>query len=195
MQESIAKHPAFFEAREALTKFLYVKDEPEAVDLCFVLGAPTVSSIQPAVALYLSGLTPKIVISGSGRSPQQQPECELFKAFALQQGVPESAILLETRASNTLENFIFSRPIIAKEIGWANVRSVAIAGKPFHMRRALMTARMHWPAHLRFIMLPSNDPDDVPADSWWQSDTGRKIVLSELSAIGSYALQGHIGGF
>jgi uncharacterized SAM-binding protein YcdF (DUF218 family) len=195
MEEQNAKHASFYETREALTRFLFVQDEPAPVDLCFVLGSSTVSSMQPAIDLYLKGQTRKILISGHGPSPDQKLECEIFKAHALANGVAEEAILLERRASNTLENFIFSRPIIGKEVGWKNIQNVAIAGKPFHMRRALMTARMHWPARLRLLMLPSNHPDDVPAESWWQSEYGRKFVLAELSAIGSYALQGHLGGF
>jgi uncharacterized SAM-binding protein YcdF (DUF218 family) len=186
---------SFFETRDALTKFLFLQDEPALVDLCFVLGSSTVSSMQPAIDLYLKGLTRRILISGLGPSPDQKPECEIFKSYALENGVAEEAVLLERRASNTLENFIFSRPIIGKEVGWENIRSIAIAGKPFHMRRALMAARMHWPADLRLLMLPSSHPDDLPAESWWQSEYGRRLVLAELSAIGNYAVQGHIGGF
>lgn len=194
-EDQSAMDASFFETREALTRFLFLKDEPAAVDLCFVLGSPTVSSMQPAIDLYRMGLTPRILISGHGRSPNQEPECETHRAFALQNGVPEAAILLERRASNTLENFAFSRPIVQKEIGWQTVKTVAIVGKPFHMRRALMTARKQWPAHLKFVMRPSTDPIDMPADVWWQSAEGRRYVLAEIRAIGSYALQEHIGGY
>lgn len=194
MVEPCLRHDAFFETRDALTRFFFLKNEPASVDLCFVLGCPDVSTMQPAVALYRNGLTAKILISGHGPSPQDRPECEIFKHYALEHGVSEAAILLERRASNTLENFIFSRAVIANEIGWKVVRSVAIVGKPFHMRRALMTARMHWPARLHLLMLPSGHSDDPAPESWWQSERGRKYVFSELEAIGRYALQGHIGG-
>jgi hypothetical protein len=195
METQFDSHSSFFETREALTRFLFLKDEPALVDLCFVLGCPAVSSMQPAVDLFLSGLTRKILISGFGPLSEQEPECEFFKRYALERGVPEEMIYLESKATNTLENFVFSRPVIENEIGWQNVESVAISGKPFHMRRALMTARAHWPGHLRYLMLPSNHPDDVPAETWWQSERGRRYVLSELKAIGSYALEGDIGGF
>jgi DUF218 domain len=195
MQVQCKRDPAFFETRDAITRFLFLEDEPAPVDLCFVLGSPTPSSMLPAVDLYRRGLTPKILISGRGPVPQHEPECEVYKAYATERGVPEHAILLERSASNTLENFVFAKAVIEQEIGWHNLKRVAIAAKPFHMRRALMTARMHWPAHLGYLMLPSTHPDDLPAETWWQSEHGRRYVLSELRAIGAYALEGHIGGF
>jgi uncharacterized SAM-binding protein YcdF (DUF218 family) len=186
---------SFFDTRDALTKFLFLKDAPTHVDLCFVLGSPTVYSMQPAVDLYFNGLTARILISGHGPYPNQAPEWECFKRFALEKGVPDRAILLERKASNTLENFVFSRAVVEREIGWNNIKSVAMVSKPFHMRRVLMTARKQWPDHVKFIMQPSTDPRDLPAETWWQSEEGRWYVMSELKAIGSYALQGHIGGY
>jgi hypothetical protein len=190
-----SQDPAIFETREAITRFLFLRDEPAPVDLCFVLGSPSISSMVPAADLFLSGLTPKILISGRGPRRWRKAECDIYKAYAIQRGVPEQAILLERKARNTLENFILAKPIIEREVGWQNLNRVAIAAKPFHMRRALMTARMQWPAHLSYLMLPSNAPDDPPAETWWQSEHGRRFVLSELQAIGAYALKGHIGGF
>jgi hypothetical protein len=119
----------------------------------------------------------------------------MYRDYAIQQGVPAAAIAVEEKATNTLENFTFSARIVEAEIGWSKVRTVAIAAKPFHMRRALMTARANWPAHLRFVMRPSDAPDDPPAATWWQTEAGRGFVLSELRAIGTYALAGQIGGF
>lgn len=195
MQAEANVHSSFFETREAITKFLFLKDDPSPVDLCFVLGSASISSVLPAVDLYLSGLTPKILISGHGPLPEQEPECEIYKAYAVKYGVPESAILLERRATSTLENFTLSKAVIESSIGWQNVKRVALSAKPFHMRRALMTARMHWPAHINYLMQPSAHPEDPPAESWWQSEYGRRFVLSELRAIGVYGLEGHIGGF
>jgi uncharacterized SAM-binding protein YcdF (DUF218 family) len=222
MKRQATQHDSFFECRDALTKFLFVRNEPSPVDLCFVLGCPAVSNMQPAVDLYSRGLTKRILISGYGplpaqdkryalarrvrgltkkilgsgyRMPRQEPECELFKRYALARGVPKAAIFLERRATNTLENFVFSCPIIEAEFGWHNIARVAIATQPFHMRRVLMTARMHWPSHLSFIMLPSDGPGDITSDSWWKTEAARRHVLAELRAIGTYGLKGDIGGF
>lgn len=190
-----AKDSALPGSRAAITQFLFVQDPPEPVDLCFVLGSPTPTSMDPAIALHARGLAPLIMVSGHGPVRQPVPEAVQFRDYALARGVPAAAMLLETEATNTRDNFAFSAPLIEQRIGWANIRSVALVSKPFHARRALMTARRHWPAHVRLVMQPSQRPDDFPADTWWQTEGGRFHVLRELVAIGTYAQQGHIGDF
>ncbi len=163
-----------------------------------MLGSPTLSSVEPAIALYRRGLTSRIVISGLGprtAEPPQRAEAEIYREHAVREGVREADISIETRATNTVENFRFTSDLVERSFGWGSIRSVSISGKPFHMRRALMTARAHWPKHLRLVMLPSNDPDDPPAETWWQTDAGRKFVLNELRSIGTYALNGDLAGF
>jgi uncharacterized SAM-binding protein YcdF (DUF218 family) len=185
-------------SRQAITRFLFVRDEPEPVDFAFVLGSPTLSSVEPAITLYKQGLTPKILISGKGPEHAQADapaEAQVYRDHALCSGVAADAVLIEDRATNTLENFRFSHAVVERHLGWHNVRAVSISGKPFHMRRALMTARAQWPAHLKIVMLPSSAADDPPADTWWQTPHGRNFVLNELRAIGCYGLQGDLGGF
>lgn len=179
--------------RDAITRLLYIEDEPQPVDLCIVLGCPTISNMDPAIELYRSGLTPRLLVTGRGPDPSAPPEWQTYRDYALTRGVPSEAILIEDSATNTLENFARSATIIERDLGWHNVRTVAVATKPFHTRRALMTARRQWPGHVRLIFRPSREPDDLPADTWWQTEVGRRYVFSELRAIGTYALAGDLG--
>lgn len=179
--------------RQAITEFLFLEDAPQSVDLSFVLGSPTISSIVPAVELYLAGHTKKIVISGHGPQTDSPPEWKMYQDYAIAHGVLAQDIFVETKAANTLENFVFSKALIEKIFGWENIRTVALSAKPYHMRRSLMTARQHWPAHLNYVMRPSNAPDDPPASTWWQTESGRQFALAELRAIGTYALAGDLG--
>ncbi len=198
-RDTASADPAYFGARAAITDFLFVRDEPCPVDFAFVLGSPTVSSVEPAIALYLRGLTSRLVISGLGptNTPEPPPraEAEIYREHAVRQGVRECDIWLETKATNTLENFRFTSDLVERHLGWDSIRSVSISGKPYHMRRALMTARAHWPKHLQLVMLPSDHPQDAPAETWWQTEWGRKSVLAELRSIGTYALNGDLAGF
>ena len=52
-----------YDSRAAISEFLFRKSEPERVDLAFVLCSPTISSIHPAISLYKSGLTKRVLIS------------------------------------------------------------------------------------------------------------------------------------
>ncbi|MBT8528637.1 YdcF family protein [Polynucleobacter paneuropaeus] len=180
--------------RDAITKFLFIKDSPTKVDFAFVLGSPTLSSIEPAIELYLCNKTTWIVVSGHGPVLQGNvlTEAELFKNYAISRGVPDSRILIETRSTNTRENFEFTYDLIESQFGWKNIGKVSISGKPFHMRRAFMTACTYWPSDLMLTMLPSDHPDDPPAKTWWQTEGGRRLVLRELEAVGEYTLSGDL---
>ncbi len=186
--------PGPLDSRDAITRFLFLEDRPAPVDLCFVLGCPTPTNMEPAIDLYRQRMAPVIMISGHGPRPQEIPESKLFRDYAVARGVPAEAMVLETAASNTRENFAFSAPIIAERFGWDRIRRVALVAKPYHMRRAVMTARRQWPAHLRLLAAPSREPGDFPAATWWQTEAGRSYIFTELRAIGTYALQGDIGG-
>ena len=63
------EHQSLFESRDAISRFLFVQDDAAPVDLCFVLGCPTPSNMDPAIELFRRGWTPKILISGYGRNP------------------------------------------------------------------------------------------------------------------------------
>jgi len=192
------------EVRAAVARFLHLKDEPQAVDLSFVLGSATPSSIEPAIDLFKAGLTKRIWISGKGPQPRRwrlfrknkaEAESHGYRRLAIERGIPAEAIWVEDRSSNTLENFVFSAKMIETTFGWNNIRTVSLTAKPYHMRRALMTALKVWPAHLRYVMRPSYAADDPPLDEWWTSPVGRHFVMKELQSIGAYALKGDIEGF
>ncbi len=178
--------------RDAISEFLFVRDEPASVDFVMVLGAPSPSAMKPAINLYHQGLTRRIIITGQGPATAATPEWVVFSRQALAEGIPESALLIEREARNTRENFLFTEPLIAHEIGWANIGSIAITTKPFHARRALMTARRIFPPHVRVLMVPPRHPGDLQADNWWQTPSGRTRIFGEIKRIGEYALQDHL---
>ena len=182
------------ETREAITRFLFLADTPRAVDLCLVLGCPSVVSMDPAIDLFRRGLTPWIVIGGRGPEELPEPEYLLFSNYALERGVPSGNLLLEKESGNTRENFVYSSKLIEERIGWDRVDSAAIVGKPFHMRRALMTARRWWPSHVELVLLPSRDPGDLQPGSWWKTARGRERIFAEIERIGRYALKGDLEG-
>ncbi|AGT10913.1 YdcF family protein [Paracoccus aminophilus] len=182
-----------YESRRAISRFLFVKDPPEPVDLAFVFCSPTISSLAPALALYKSGLTPRLLITGAGTAEDGSPEWAFYRAHAQAAGVAEEALLIEPTARHTGENAALGAALIETTLGWAQVRSMAVCAKPFHMRRAIMTLRKHIPAEVRLIAQPPEDPRDLAAESWWQSAQGRQRVLTELGKISEYALRGDLG--
>jgi uncharacterized SAM-binding protein YcdF (DUF218 family) len=152
--------------------------------------------MDPAIALYQQGLTPKILITG--RTPADSdhvvPEAVRFFEYARERGVPAEAMITEEQATNTKENFVFSRRLIEERWGWSAIRKVAVVCLAFQARRALMTAAAHWPEEVELVFRPVIDERDIGSDTWWQNEAGRHRVLAEIRRIGQYGLQGDLGG-
>ena len=178
------------ESIRAISQFLFVRNAAEPVDLAFVLGSPTVNSITPALDLFRTDMTKKILISGAGISIDGKPEWELYRDHALSEGVPKEALLFEKSAKNTQQNFAFGAKIISQEIGWQHIQSIALCAKPFHLRRVLMTARRYFPENVRLIACPPEDPMNLSSTNWAETSAGRERVLEELGKISRYGLKG-----
>ncbi len=86
--------------------------------------------------LYRAGKAPLILVTG-GEVPMfgsgVQTEAEAARSILEEWGVPESAILIETRSKNTEENARFSRDVLAQR----GIHRVLLVTSASHMPRAL----------------------------------------------------------
>jgi uncharacterized SAM-binding protein YcdF (DUF218 family) len=122
-----------------LAKPLIISEKPGKVDAIIVLGGGVGESgkvgqgyeerAQYAIDLYKKGYADHIVFSSGYINIFK--ETLVMKALAMSLGVPESAILLENRASNTYESVLFAKAIIGKE-KW---HSIILLSSPYHMLR------------------------------------------------------------
>lgn len=89
--------------------------------------------VRRAVALYHAGLAPRIVATG-GVGEAGVAEASVMQALAVAGGVPEAAIVIEARATRTLES-ARAVGLIGRQAGW---RSVIVVSDPFHLRRTAL---------------------------------------------------------
>jgi uncharacterized SAM-binding protein YcdF (DUF218 family) len=66
-----------------------------------------------------------------------------YREHALTLGVPDDAIFVEPRATNTGENIAFTRALL-QETG-ARPTSITLISRPYQQRRAYATCRKAWP--------------------------------------------------
>ncbi|MEU5726080.1 YdcF family protein [Micromonospora sp. NPDC047738] len=117
-------------------------------DVGIGLGSHDLGVAVVATRLFQAGLFPWIVFTGANapttveRFPQG--EAVHYREYAVEQGVPPEAILVEPRATNTAENLEFSRALLAER--QIPVQSVLIMSRPYQQRRAYATCRLMWPA-------------------------------------------------
>lgn len=145
------------EAIHILWDFHHVGHVPAPADLIFVLGSNDSRVAEYAAELYHRGMAPCIVFSGGvGRFTQgwQLSEAEIFARAAHRKGVPDSAILLESQATNTGENILFSREVI-RHAGLPEPSLILALQKPYMERRTLATLEAQWSGPSFLISSPA----------------------------------------
>lgn len=143
-----------------------------------------------AHALWQDGMFKRLLVSGGCTGNVPRSEAEVIGERLLQLGVPESALILETAATNTGENVQLGRAKVAELMDIAAIRSVVVIGKVCSTRRYLMTLQRHWPG-LRMSVCPVNY-FGVPADRWHEHEEFRTRVLSEFDKIPLYLSRGFL---
>lgn len=119
----------------------------EKADCIIVLGSRDTRTAERGAQLYLEGWAPIILFSGGlGRLTKdiwKQSEAEKFAGVAKKLGVPEKAILLENKSTNSGENIEFSKKLlIEKDI---LPKKIIAVQKPYMERRAFATIKKIWP--------------------------------------------------
>lgn len=119
---------------------------PEPADAALILGAAVMGDepspvfaerLRYGVQLYQAGTIKALIISGGLGPGDTLSEAEAGRNWAMDNGVPESAILLEDAARTTHQNIAFSLPLIDQH----GFGSILIVSDPLHMRRAMLMAR------------------------------------------------------
>lgn len=120
----------------------------EQADAAMVFGCPVYSKGKPSrnlkarveagVHLYQAGLVPVLLMSG-GTGADGANEAEAMRDMAVEMGVPEEAVLLESQSDNTYANLQLSAPCLE---GW---KSIILVSSAYHLPRVHWMAQMQYP--------------------------------------------------
>lgn len=120
-------------------------DETKPADVAVVLGAAAwrnrpspvfAERINHAIELYRQGLVGNIIFTGGyGRNPQVA-DSEIARDYALQRGIPASAIYVETHSTNTEENLVEAHKLM-QSLGFS---TALLVSDPLHMYRVQQLA-------------------------------------------------------
>lgn len=168
-----------------------------ASDLGFLFGTRhgVPEFCEAAHRLWQNGMFKRLLVSGGRTGASPLAEADEIGERLVRLGMPESALILETEATNTGENVLFGRARVAQVMDLASVKSVIVIGKMCSTRRYLMTLQRHWPG-LSVSVCPINY-FGVPDERWHEHAEFRARVLSEFNKIPLYLAGGfleEIGG-
>src|SRR5262249_36424028 len=147
-------------------------------------GGGYLERVKQAVDLYKAGYATNLVfVSGYTFGWK---EAEIMRDVAVSNGVPASAIVLETDAANTYDGIVHVSGQL-RDHGW---RHVLLVSSPYHMRRAMAV----WAAQAPDMQVV---PTPVPLSQFYAHERGAKWeqirgIAQEYAAIGYYWAKGWI---
>jgi uncharacterized SAM-binding protein YcdF (DUF218 family) len=119
------------------------RDDAAASDAVIVLGAAAYDArpspvfeerIRHGIDLYRRDLTTTLIFTGGfGGSGARFSESQVGRRYAMREGVPERAILIETTSRNTRENLDQAALLMRKH----RLKRAIVVSDPLHMARAL----------------------------------------------------------
>jgi len=106
--------------------------------------------------LFLEGWAPLLIFSGGlgtiTGGMWDEPEADQFAAVAIDLGVPKEKILLENKSTNTGENILFTKALLAARN--LNPEKFILVQKPYMERRSFATFRKLWPEKYVLVTSP-----------------------------------------
>ncbi|WP_447724939.1 YdcF family protein [Sphingomonas koreensis] len=158
-----------------------------SADAAIVLGA-AVHGDQPSpvfrerirhgVHLYRTGRVRRLIFTGGYDEKTRLAESTAAHAYAIQRGMPPSAILIETHSRTTQQNTAEAAKLLREN----KLRTALVVSDPLHLKRALTMA------HDQGIDA-SGAPTPTTMYRGWSSRAG--FLLRELYFYNHYLVTGH----
>ena len=187
-----------------ISDFIFMSDIPEKSDIIFIPGTAKSVVIEKAAELYNSGYAKYILPSGLYSSRikkfarenidnlyydgEYQTEFLYCKNILIKNGVPESAIVCEECATNTMENAKFSA-LVLKELG-ININSAILCCRSSHARRVFMSYSSYFP-DIKIFVIPV-DTNEITKENWFQNKDSYNKVMSEVCKCGKYFMKDNL---
>ena len=148
-----------------LWDYHHMNHKLEKADCIMVLGSYDLRVAERGTELYLKGWAPLLVFSGGlGKQTKymwKEAEADLFADIARSKGVPESAILIENKSTNTGENVLFTKQLLEKK--GLNPQRFILVQKPYMERRSYATFKKNWPEKEAIVTSPQLSFEDYPS--------------------------------
>lgn len=188
---------------KAITDFLFVgKEEKELsfYDLVIFLGNDDIEgNVNALTYLYNKqhfDSNALIILSGNVGLLNANKNPESHRMYALLQKLdfPTNNIIIEDNATNALENFRYSLPLIEKVAPVNSYSKILCIGRAFMGRRALMAATAcGYPIqNIDYYGTVDIKGKNIGPDTWWKSEPAKIRVLEELKRIAEYSLKGDL---
>jgi len=178
---------------EQILTILYPGDPKESElfgDCILVFGNGNLDRAAKAIELFKEGRAPVNLFSGGDKWGQRDElEAISMKRFAIEQGVPEEAIVVETISNHTKENVLASILVLDRFIGLHKIKRIIAVSDSGHLRRCLLTLKTYMPSWIEFVMVGTSM---VVPPNWWTIKPFRERAEKEIRSIVQFIKEGQI---
>jgi uncharacterized SAM-binding protein YcdF (DUF218 family) len=147
---------------EKLWRFHQLNHQLTKSDAILVLCSHDLRVAERGAEVFLEHWAPLLIFSGGlGAITTRfwtEPEADLFAKRAVEMGVKRDSILIENRSTNTGENVLFTRRLLAGRN--LDPQSFILVQKPYMERRTFATFSKVWPGKQFVVTSPQISLDD-----------------------------------
>ena len=165
---------------ETVWAYHHLGHELSRADAILVLCSHDTAVAERGAQVFLDGWAPLLIFSGGLGSITRQlwtePEADQFAAIAVRMGVPRERILVENRSTNTGENVLFTKQLLADR--GLTPQSFILVQKPYMERRSYATFRKLWPEKQAIVTSPQ-----VSLDEYLERYSNDNLPVDEVVSI------------
>ena len=180
---------------EKIWQFHLMNHQLEKADAILVLCSHDKKVAETGAELYLEEWAPLLFFAGGlgsvTRGMWTEPEADQFAEIAIGMGVPRERILIENSSTNTGENILFTRQLLAEK--GIDPQHFILVQKPYMERRSFATFRKVWPEKDVLVTSPQVSFDEYLggyANEELSKDDMISIMVGDLQRIKLYAEKG-----
>jgi len=180
---------------EKVWQYHQMEHQLEKSDAILVLCSHDKKVAERGAQLFLDGWAPLLIFAGGlgsvTRAMWSEPEADQFAEVAVGMGVPNERILIENKSTNTGENILFTRLLLAEK--QVDPKKFILVQKPYMERRSFATFRKLWPEKEVLVTSPQVSFDEYLveyANKKFSKDDVISIMVGDLQRIKLYAEKG-----
>lgn len=190
---------------ELITDFLFICEESaenlnSVYDLVIVCGndsiEATITAVEQAYKNSKLANNVKVILSGNigTLNAGKSPEAIRMYDCAVEKGLPNNLFLLESKATNARENFIFSKELLEMEkITFENSKILVICKSFMSLRAKMCASAVGFNTNnIDFLGVVDTAGRNIGKTTWHLSEESKQRVYAEIERIGKYSLKGDL---
>jgi uncharacterized SAM-binding protein YcdF (DUF218 family) len=150
-----------------------------------ISGDEALARYRDGVRLYRAGWAPRLIFSGATWDGSHS-NADVMRSLALEDGIPDSAILVDPHGDDTYGNAIYTRDLMLSH----GLKSAILVTSPYHLQRAILTFRGVFEGTGIRVIGRSAPDGEWRKTNWWMQPETRTLTVRELEKLGYVTLTG-----